>query len=302
MSNSKDDTHKEPGWDGNQATWADYTRRVRLAYETTPKRKRKLLGPRLAMRLTGKAWDITAQISHERLRSCSGAKYLLSYLREQLGKTPIPDAAQRLEDLFLRLKRHQGEGFAEWGGASVRNHTRRCRGSLARARAEHPSRKSVSTTSSKPKAKSPATPSRRNATESEPQVEPPSPKNPFSPMGSPGAEGDNHDPANEEEDAAEAFQDEDEAYDAWWGDDSWWCDGWSWHGHDWSVRRRRSDSESTLDEDEFEEPDVMTWADLEAEDTEILPPEILGWLLLRRAGLSTSSRLMFRRYSELSSF
>ena len=43
----------------------------------------------------------------------------------------------------------------------------------------------------------------------------------ISPVASPNAEGGNYDPANEDEDVAAAFQD-DEADDTWWGDDSWW--------------------------------------------------------------------------------
>ena len=45
----------------------------------------------------------------------------------------------------------------------------------------------------------------------------------------------------------------------------------------------------TDDDDAFE--DVLDWADLEVDDQEILPAEVLGWLLLRRAGLPASSRL-----------
>jgi hypothetical protein len=42
-------------WDGDQTTWTDYTRKVRLQYEKTEPHKRKLLAPELASRLTRRA-------------------------------------------------------------------------------------------------------------------------------------------------------------------------------------------------------------------------------------------------------
>lgn len=55
----------------------------------------------------------------------------------------------------------------------------------------------------------------------------------------------------------------------------------------WALwRGKDSDSE---DEDGFQ--DLLGWADLEVENEEVIPTEILGWLLLRRAGLPASSRL-----------
>ena len=70
----------------------------------------------------------------------------------------------------------------------------------------------------------------------------------------------------------------------WWHQDQWYR--WrSWHGRSWS---RRDEDESS----EEEEPDTLTWAGLEIADQEVLPSEILGWILLRRAGLSAGARLM----------
>ena len=110
-TNYQKESQNDPSWDGELSGWPDYVRRVRLQYETTARRKRHLLGPRLALRLTGKAWEASTNIQHEMLRKSNGAKYLLLFLREKLGKTPIPDAAQRLEDLFIRLRRTPGTPF-----------------------------------------------------------------------------------------------------------------------------------------------------------------------------------------------
>lgn len=93
-------------WNGDPTTWLDYVKRVRLQYERTEHKKRHFLGAELASRLTGKAWDIvSAEISHSDLQQRDGPAYLLRFLEERLCKAPVPDTGQRLEDLFVRLKR-----------------------------------------------------------------------------------------------------------------------------------------------------------------------------------------------------
>lgn len=277
------DNNKEPSWDGTQATWADYTRRVRLAYDTTPSGKRKLLGPKLAMRLSGRAWEIIAHIDYEKLRKTSGAKYLLTYLRERLGRTPVPDAAQRLEDLFLKLRRVPGEGFAEWA-VRVRESYKRVQRSLARARIEPESPKVIKYDNAL------RSPFKAIRTDSEPQGEPPSP----SMVTSQAARGDaartevaQEQPTQPAGDSGSVLPEHESEHP---GDDDWWASDQWWSGHRWhSDRRWRKNSDTTDEEDAI--PDHQVWADLEAEDTEVLPSEVLGWLLLRRAGLSTAARL-----------
>ncbi|CAJ1458273.1 unnamed protein product [Effrenium voratum] len=89
-------------WDGDPATWADYTRKVRLQWEKTPSWKR----------LTGRAWAVTYELSHEKLSKKNGTKYLLRYLQDRLCRTPVPDAGARLEDLLIRLRRPLGMTMA----------------------------------------------------------------------------------------------------------------------------------------------------------------------------------------------
>lgn len=70
-------------WDGSPGLWLDYVKRVRLQYERTPHRKRKLLGAELASRLTGRAWDVTsADIDHERLQQRDGPASSNSWNRD----------------------------------------------------------------------------------------------------------------------------------------------------------------------------------------------------------------------------
>lgn len=77
-------------WNGDASSWLEYVKRVRLQYERTEPRKRKLLGAELASRLSGRAWDVTsAEVDHERLQKPDGAAYLLTFLEERLCKTVV---------------------------------------------------------------------------------------------------------------------------------------------------------------------------------------------------------------------
>ena len=123
-------------WNGDPVLWQDYVKRVRLQYERTPVKKRSLLGAELASRLTGRAWDVTsADLDHQRLQKPDGPAYLLQFLEQKLGKGPIPDSGQRLEDFFVRLRRSPGQSMAEWS-TQLRESYRRLQRALARQRFE----------------------------------------------------------------------------------------------------------------------------------------------------------------------
>ncbi|CAE7271989.1 TY1B-A [Symbiodinium sp. CCMP2592] len=93
-----------PSWDGEAAGWNTYVRRVRLYWERTPSKKRKLVGAELASRLSGRAWDVSGDLDHARLQGREGATYLLEYLETRLGRSAIPDLGTRLEDFLVRLR------------------------------------------------------------------------------------------------------------------------------------------------------------------------------------------------------
>ena len=72
-------------------------------------KKRPLLGAELVSRLTGRAWEVaSADVDHQQLQRADGAAYLLRFLEDRLCKAPVPDTGQRLEDFFIRLRRHPG--------------------------------------------------------------------------------------------------------------------------------------------------------------------------------------------------
>ena len=66
MSVTREDSAWKCSWDGDPASWPDYTRRVRLAFERTKPKKRKYLGPELVAQLSGKAWVATQDLDKPR--------------------------------------------------------------------------------------------------------------------------------------------------------------------------------------------------------------------------------------------
>ena len=275
-------------WDGDQTTWTDYTRKVRLQYEKTEPHKRKLLAPELASRLTGRAWTVTAELDYAKLSTRSGVKYLLEFLRSRLCQTAVPDAGARLEELLIKLRRPPGMGFAQWSATLLESY-RKVQRSLIRARAR-----------AKPAKEEKVEPKTERRTASEPHSEPASPGSPGgrarrSPTTSSPAHG--RVPGPEEPQQADQPEGGDgHHYDAVPQDDP---DGegdgqdWtSWYNR-WTPEQWREWLKETKDKeaDEEESDEELRWDELEMEEIEVLPDELLGWLLLRRANLPASARL-----------
>ena len=120
-------------WDGDPQGWPDFVRRVRLIFERTKRSRRHLLAPEIVTNLTGRAWNITQDLDHAALVRRNGTIYLLEFLRDRLGKNPVPDVGLRLRELVIRLKRPAGMSMATWS-SNVRQVYRRAQVALARAR------------------------------------------------------------------------------------------------------------------------------------------------------------------------
>ena len=267
-------------WDGEPSTWGDYARKVRFQWEKTPRHKRSLLGSDLASRLTGRAWAVTPSLDHGRLGKRNGAKYLLRYLQERLCRTAVPDAGSRLEDLLIRMRRPLGMSMSQWANEVLENY-RRLQRAMVRARNQWKDKQKKAGLERQGSS---------TRTRSEPQAEPPSPvrrmaSTPASPtLRSEGAGLPRGLHGEEEavgEERAEEMGEEPphEPDDGWWEEPQWTEDEW----RDWRRRQRQQD-ESSSGED-------LPWDELEIEDMQVLPDEVLGWLLLRRANLSSASRL-----------
>ena len=243
-------------WDGEPSTWNDFCRKVRLAFEQTPRRKRHLLAPRIVSDLTGRAWAITGDLSHRELCRRDGVIYLLQYLKESLGRLPVPDIGVRLEALMLRLRRSPAQSMATWA-AQLRLQYRHLQVALSRVR-------TGTSDKTKPGSKPASTPSAASSpvrrasmvTEDEPQAET---------------------QAADEDDqvtiADESKEDEVELLE------------------ESSARKRRPRKESDSDDSAKALEDVKLWEAHDEELPEVLPSEVLGWLLLRRAGLTSQQRL-----------
>lgn len=274
MSRDRDrDEPFVPSWDGEVASWPEYNRRVRLCYAQLPKHKRYTLGPKLVLRLRGKAWEVAASIDHANLSRRTGTQYLMNFLKSRLGRLPVPDIGQHLEDLFVRLRRAPGTDMVSWCN-QLREAYRKVQRSLARAK---PGCKDSGVQTDLIAVRTPPTSptsTSRRAQGSEPAEEPSR------------AASDEHaaapaDPGVEQHDD-EAHLEEDE----WeWG--SHWS-GWGWS--EWSLSRQWK--EQWQDEDgDWEEDDEYQWEDDELLLPSILPEEVLGWILMRRSGLPASAKL-----------
>ena len=270
-------------WNGDPAGWTDFVRRVRLLYERTARRKRRQIGPSVVAQLTDKAWTVTQEIDHHKLTRREGAVYLLEFLRDRLGRSPVPDVGIRLEELMIKLRRTPGTSMSSWA-TQVRQTYKRVQIALHRARVEQKGLQAVGSSlgegkekksSSSPSSPSsfsrrgPSSPTRRASeatqatqdTQEEPQAEAPPPHEDGIP------------------DVDEEHPDLDPGAEPRTG---------------WRPRRRKT----AIEDDEDSDDSVAALADLEVWDryeegglSEVLPGEVLGWLLLRRANLPTSARL-----------
>ena len=111
------------GWDGDSASWPDFVRKARLAFERTPRKRRHLLAPDIIAQLSGRAWIVTQEIDHSQVVRRDGIIYLLRFLETRLGPGVVHDVGTRMENLILRLRRPPGEllhlGFEIAGGIST---------------------------------------------------------------------------------------------------------------------------------------------------------------------------------------
>ncbi|CAE7547481.1 RE1 [Symbiodinium sp. CCMP2592] len=284
------DRDTTPSWNGEAAGWNDYVRRVRLHWERTAPRKRKQLGAELASRLTGRAWEILGDLDHGRLQQREGAAYLLEYLEVRLARSPIPDLGSRLEEFLVRLRRQPGARMIQWS-TELRESYRRLQRALAKARGDRSPTKSTTRrtapTGTTPKAASPKSSAagsglpierRRSDTTAEPE-----PQADLEPV-HPGDTLDEHLPVADERSHRGGEGWTAEEWEAWWNGQTWdspsrrWRFGGSW----WDKGKDDSD------DDDGPTPE---WERFQLDEIDALPSEVLGWLLLRRAGLPSHARL-----------
>ena len=270
MEAAKDEKLFRCSWNGDVSTFQDYVRRVRLAFSRTKKKHRKHLAADLVSQLTGRAWTITQEISHERLVKEDGAKYLVQFLESHLARVPVPDAGAKAEELLVKLRRPFGMSMSTWC-ATVREQYRQLQRALKRAaplapvegKETSPKRSpSVPSTSSPP---SPTRSSRKTSKRTVPEPEAPD------------------DEEDDDEELDFEYPDSPDGDDP--GEES--DARRQWHGRGRKARSTKSDSS---DDDDMQWG-VRLWDDMDSSLPEVLPPELLGWLMLRRSSLSPQQRL-----------
>ena len=95
---------KYPTWDGDWNKWTDYQLRVELRADGLKEDDQKLLGPRLASNLTGKAFDSLAEIDREKLRQPDGWQYFLRFLEKTRGREKVDLLGDAFNEFFVRKK------------------------------------------------------------------------------------------------------------------------------------------------------------------------------------------------------
>lgn len=286
-------------WDGNPTSWQEYVKRVRLQYERTEYRKRGLLGAELASRLTGRAWDVaSSQLDHSKLQRADGAAYLLHFLEDRLCKAPIPDTGQRLEEFFMKIRRAPGSSMAEWA-SQLRESYRRLQRAMARQRKDQEARFGSPESPKGPsKPDSPSSSRHRRSDVTSPPARQDMGTSPFGvpdPATGGFEPGEPADPGrpNPGDGGYAELPTSETASNPGHRNDRWTADEWNqWY----AERDRRWNSWYDSSEHEYSFPqdpdkDTIQWDQFGFDDVEILPQEILGWLLLRRSGLPASARL-----------
>ena len=286
-------------WNGDPTTWMEYVKRVRFQYERTEVKKRVLLGAELVSRLTGRAWEVaTADVDHQLLQQSDGAAYLLRFLEDRLCKAPVPDTGQRLEDFFIRLRRQPGASMTEWA-TQVRESYRRLQRAMARQRRDMDVRegklKVVTPEPSSPSKRSNATPSQRRRSDvTSPPAQGEQARTDFFPDGEEeipqeGNPGSLDEPEDREEpnDGYQRVPTSPPASDR----DGAWGGGRWWSAEEWAAWYADRDEGSSFTVEAAHEEKQIEWDQFDFGNINILPSEILGWIMLRRSGLPASSRL-----------
>ena len=258
-------------WDGDSNTWPDFVRKARLAFERTPRKKRHLIAPDILAQLTGRAWIVTQEVDHAQLVRRNGVIYLLQFLEARLGPGVVHDVGTRLENLILRLRRPAGQSFSTWA-SRLREAYRQLQQALGRVRKGRDGTNGLSPMSSRSPVRTSA--ERSSATQEEPQNE---------------ADTENETLAGEGEPV-----DDDELVQM----ESPRVNPLRTRGgrgtrdvHTSMSSRRPARKDSDSDTSVRAMQDLKLWETYAETLEEALPQEVLGWLLLRRAGLPNSARL-----------
>ena len=101
-------------WDGDPKTWRTYRKRALQYQEGTKYSERYLCGPRLEMRLTGRAETAVERCRPGWLSTSEGVSKLLHVLERRCGKIAVPDVGKELEQFLVKTRRRKAEPMQQW--------------------------------------------------------------------------------------------------------------------------------------------------------------------------------------------
>ena len=101
---------KLPWWNGDWASFAEYTLRVELKADATKKEDLPHLGLRLATNLVGKASEALGSLDREALRKEDGWAYLLKHLERIRRNKKVDLLGDAFTELFTKKETHRRDG------------------------------------------------------------------------------------------------------------------------------------------------------------------------------------------------
>ena len=115
-----DDDGKFPTWNGQAELFQDYKTSVELLVDETKAENRVYLGPKLARRLAGNAWDNVESIERDRLKQDTGVEHLLSFLEDSMNGTQGQDMGSTIMGYFVHHHRRPGQSPQDYQTVDAR--------------------------------------------------------------------------------------------------------------------------------------------------------------------------------------
>ena len=114
-----------PTWNGDMERFEDFKTKVKMLELETEDNKQKLLAPKIARALTGKAKQVMKNFPQlNDLRATDGVKKLLEFLEQKRTDSAVISIGSELGQFFNGLKRKRGEDIANYDSRSDELHER----------------------------------------------------------------------------------------------------------------------------------------------------------------------------------
>ena len=249
-----------PIWDGNAATFQEYSELALHWEQSVAHHKPYLCGPRLQSELTGTTRRFVMAMKPGWISYDGGVDLLLTHLRRHLGQPQLTEMSEYLGRYFKQSRRKRHESMNDYITRKGEIYARACQ-TLERVQQRY----SPGSGHSVPGRSHPggtATPWSQSYS--------------YITGGGISQSGSGEAQSNTGPDDEQSFHD---AEESWPNQDSWGASEWTWGSWDWS-----SDSQWRT-----QQQSSYTW---EKEVTELIPTFVQGWFLLQDAGLDAQEKNM----------